>query len=194
MIQNSHLGSWKVNESPLEIGQEAKEVFEKAIKFYVGSSFELCAHLGTQIVAGTNYAFVCRRKSVTLNPQVAYSLVICYANLEQQCSITEVKDIVKESEFPIGGLHCVEANQAPIAKLNSIEADHIIRAFHQAFGNLKGVVYTPELYIAQQVAKGINYHIIAKAKMMDKEQTTDYRHVVFNFFMNESKIVSIEHL
>lgn len=194
MIGSTHLGSWKVNESPLEIGQEAKEVFEKAIKLFVGSSFELCAHLGMQVVAGANYAFVCRRKSVALNPQVAYSLVICYANPEQQCSIVEIKDIIKEGEFSSGGIHCTEASQAPIRKLNSIEADHIIRAFHQAFGNLQGVVYTPELYIAQQVTRGINYHIIAKAKMMDKEQTTDFRYIVLNCFMNESKIVSIEHL
>ncbi|TLD85492.1 hypothetical protein [Helicobacter sp. MIT 05-5294] len=150
--------------------------------------------LGTQVVSGVNYAFICRSKSVALNPLTAYCLVICYADTENQCSITKIKEIVKDSECPIGGLHCTKISEAFIAKIDSIEADYIVKAFNQAFQNIKGVTYFPELLIAKQVATGLNCHFIAKAKIADEEGTTNFKHVVINIFMNESKILKIEHL
>ncbi|EAH4913678.1 hypothetical protein UD06_03375 [Campylobacter coli] len=60
------------------------EYNEYALRVYwfsEGSDFELMPFLGIQIVSGQNYAFICRRKSVTSHPISAYSLVICYKDL-----------------------------------------------------------------------------------------------------------------
>lgn len=195
MIQTLHLGAWTTKENPTEIEKEAREVFQKATQSFCGCGFELLLQLGTQIVAGVNYAFICRTTSVTQKPQIGYSLVICHENTNKQCSILKIQEIVKESgEFTAGGIHCVEASKALITQLNSIEANEILQVFNAAFKNLQGALYTPELLIATQVTRGINYHLIAKVELSNQERTKGFRYVVVNHFMNESKIVKIEHL
>lgn len=54
---------------------------ESLLVFSGGSDFELMPFLGIQIVSGQNYAFICRRESVTSHPISTYSLVICYKDL-----------------------------------------------------------------------------------------------------------------
>ena len=54
---------------------------ESLLVFSGGSDFELMLFLGIQIVSGQNYAFICKRVSVTSHPISTYSLVIRYKDL-----------------------------------------------------------------------------------------------------------------
>ncbi|WP_297193120.1 hypothetical protein [uncultured Campylobacter sp.] len=193
MLSTMHIGAWVYNEDPTNIDEHAKSVFSKATKSFLGSDLELMLCLGSQLVSGKNYAFICRRKTVALNPKSAYSLVICYENLQGECSISKMKDVVKENKLK-GGIFCTKSSEAFISKLDCIEANRIVHSFNKAFSNLVGVKYTPELYVAHSISTGINYHIIAKAKLSDKEQSIGYKYTIINSFMNEDSIVSVEDL
>ncbi|KAB0573850.1 hypothetical protein F7P74_09125 [Helicobacter pullorum NCTC 12824] len=167
---------------------------ESLLVFSGGSDFELMPFLGIQIVSGQNYAFICRRKSVTLHPISTYSLVICYKDLGGNCEITKIKDVVKDSKCPLGGIVCTKDSEAFITQLDSIEANHILQAFNKALCNVIGVKYSPILYIAYSISRGINYHIIARSTISDKDQTIGCKHIVINYFMETASIVSIEEL
>ena len=93
---------------------------ESLLVFSGGSDFELMLFLGIQIVSGQNYAFICKRESVTSHQISAYSLVICYKDLGGNCEITKIKDVAKDSE-------------AFIAQLDNIEANHILQTFKKPF-------------------------------------------------------------
>ncbi|EPG0647719.1 hypothetical protein ACSWZP_001003 [Campylobacter coli] len=161
--------------------------------FSGGSDFELMLFLGIQIVSGQNYAFICRRESVTSHPISAYSLVICYKDLGGNCEITKIKDVAKDSKCPLDGIGCAKDSEAFITQLDSIEANHILQTFSKALCNAIGVKYSPILYIAYSISKGINYHIIAQT-ISDKVQTIGYQHIVINYFMETASIVSIGEL
>ncbi len=82
--------------------------------------------LGIQIVSGQNCAFICRRESVTSHPISAYSIIICYKDLGRNCEITKIKDVAKDSECSLGGIVCTKDSEAFIARLDNIEANHIL--------------------------------------------------------------------
>ena len=54
-------GGWTVNEEDtgMAANPDAQAALEKALEGMVGASYEPVACLGTQVVAGTNYLFVC---------------------------------------------------------------------------------------------------------------------------------------
>ncbi|EKD4931622.1 hypothetical protein OR170_000880 [Campylobacter coli] len=106
---------------------------ESLLVFSGGSDFELMLFLGIQIVSGQNYTFICRSESVTSHPISAYSLVICYKDLGGNCEITRIKDVVKDSEYSLGGIICAKDSEAFIARLDSIEANHILQTFKKPF-------------------------------------------------------------
>ncbi|ENE1726568.1 hypothetical protein ABM319_000930 [Campylobacter coli] len=109
------------------------------------------------------------------------------------CEITKIKDVAKDSKCPLDGIVCTKDSEAFITQLDCIEANHILQAFNKALCNVIGVKYSPILYIAYSISKGINYHIIAQI-ISDKDQTIGYKHIVINYFMETASIVSIGEL
>lgn len=101
--------------------------------FSGGSDFELMLFLGIQIVSGQNYAFICRRESVTSHPISAYSIIICYKDLGRNCEITKIKDVAKDSECSLDGIGCAKDSEAFITRLDCIEANHILQTFKKPF-------------------------------------------------------------
>ena len=80
-------GGWQAAKDPA-ITEQAKDVFDKAVE---GSDkeYEPVSLLATQVVAGTNYCFLCQ----TGDDAVGYALVYVYADLKGDASILGVKDI-----------------------------------------------------------------------------------------------------
>ena len=55
-------GGWQVGESA---NQQVMEGFDKAMENFLGASFEPDLLIATQVVAGTNYCFLCKQTPVT---------------------------------------------------------------------------------------------------------------------------------
>lgn len=85
-------GGWSVPEDAAgaAIPEEAKTVFLKATEGFTGSSMEPLALLGTQVVAGTNYAFLCKTTLTTPEPVTGIQVVTVYADLEGNAEIINV--------------------------------------------------------------------------------------------------------
>lgn len=69
------------------ITDELKEIFDKAMEGYVGNNFEPIELIGTQVVAGINYKFLCKASDES------QKIVTIYKDLEGNCEITDVEDV-----------------------------------------------------------------------------------------------------
>lgn len=95
-INGEHLaGGWNIPEDAVGsvIPEEAKAAFDKATEQFTGSDIEPLALLGTQVVAGTNYAFICKSTLSTHEPVSGIQIVTVYADLEGNAEITNISTI-----------------------------------------------------------------------------------------------------
>ena len=84
-------GSWTYNDKNVGskgIPSAAKKAFKKAVKQYTGVSLTPLVLLGTQLVAGTNYKFLCRGAMASAGGTVCLYEVDIYQNLEGACEVT----------------------------------------------------------------------------------------------------------
>ena len=74
---------------------ELKKYFDEAISKIDGYSHTPVLLLGTQVVAGTNHAILCKSTPsvAELNGATTYVLVYVYEDLQGNCEITETTDI-----------------------------------------------------------------------------------------------------
>ncbi len=73
------LGGW--TSFDFTISAEAKSVFAAAMEGFVGVSYTPLA-VATQVVAGTNYCFLCKAEFITLPIQQGLALVYIFQPLE----------------------------------------------------------------------------------------------------------------
>ena len=88
------VGGWSYAES-VEITDDIKKVMEKATETLTGATYEPVAYIGSQVVAGTNHAILCKSTPsvAELNGATTYVLVYVYQDLQGNCEITETTDI-----------------------------------------------------------------------------------------------------
>ena len=79
-------GGWAAAADP------AITVFDKGMEGLVGVDYVPVALLGTQVVAGTNYAFLCQGTVVVPNAVPAWKIVFLYQDLEGSVSIINIAD------------------------------------------------------------------------------------------------------
>lgn len=91
----SMAGGWQIPEqiTTADIPEEAENAFNKATEGFTGNDLTPMALLGTQVVAGTNYAFLCRSKLVTAEPVESIQVVIVYEDLEGNAAISGINNV-----------------------------------------------------------------------------------------------------
>lgn len=85
------LGGWTDVEDGT-LTKELIELFQKASEGYTGLNLTPLELLATQVVAGTNYRFLCDSTTVTAEPVEAKKIVTVYEDLEGNASIINVED------------------------------------------------------------------------------------------------------
>ena len=83
-------GGWTLNDS-FAVSADAQQAFDKAMEGLVGVNYQPVGLLGTQLVSGTNYCFLCEAAVVYPNAQPYYAVVTVYADLQGKA---EVRNIV----------------------------------------------------------------------------------------------------
>lgn len=75
------------------VSDEAMKVFKKALDGFVGVHYTPLA-FATQVVSGTNYAFLCKGKAVYPNAPETANIVYVYQPLKGDPHITHITQIV----------------------------------------------------------------------------------------------------
>ena len=94
------MGGWSPSVDPT-VTDELKVIFDKGTSALTGSSLVPVAYLGSQVVAGTNYAFLCRVVTAypgTVDTAPSYAIAYFYQDLQGNVSILNIAD------FDIGSL------------------------------------------------------------------------------------------
>ncbi len=88
-------GGWQIAEdrSSAVIPQEAKDAFDKAAANLDGNELEPMVLLGTQLVSGMNYAFLCYSTLQTEETINGAQVVIVYEDLEGNAEITNISTV-----------------------------------------------------------------------------------------------------
>ena len=179
----------------LDISNDALDIFNKASEEYTKMTFEPIALLGTQVVAGTNYMFLCKGTTVTESPQTELKVVIVYNDLNNKSEITSVKDfyytkyvnknIDNNSEVLSGGWQVVSSSK------NGELGKSVQTIFDNATSTLTGMSYIPIAVLGTQVVAGTNYAILCYGSA-SYENTTEsiYLITIYNDLSNNSEIVS----
>ncbi len=83
-------GGWTAPEelTVLPLPERAQTAFDKAADGFAGSRVEPMALLGTQVVAGTNYAILCRVTPVAPDAVSTVQVATVYADLQGNASFT----------------------------------------------------------------------------------------------------------
>ena len=88
------LGGWSAyTDNPTEIPAEALDALNAALEGLEGCIYKPIALLGTQVVAGTNYCFLCETTVVVPDAQPSYALVYVFNGLEGEHELLRVQEI-----------------------------------------------------------------------------------------------------
>ena len=98
------MGGWQAT-TDTAIDEDAQAAFDAAMEGLLGVEYEPVDLLATQVVAGTNYCFLCRSTVVVPDAVPGYALVYVYRDLSGKAEILDIQDI----EFGAGVFEDEEA-------------------------------------------------------------------------------------
>jgi hypothetical protein len=75
----------------------ASEAFAKATKDLSGNELEIMTYLGSQVVSGTNYAYLCHSKLVTANPVESICMVVVYDDTKGNAKISSINTLIPDT-------------------------------------------------------------------------------------------------
>ena len=137
----------------------AMSAFEKATEDLDGYRYDVAAVLGSQIVAGTNYLYLCRAEMVVPDAKPEYVILKVYEDLEGNAEITGILRLLEGKE----GWEYNDAN--PYMDEN----EEVKVAFDKALEGLTGVEYKPIAYIGY---KDNSYAVLTKITITSVEPLT----------------------
>lgn len=149
MESNNLLGGWSAwSFAP---SKEAINVFEESLGKTIGVKYKLVA-CASQLVNGTNYAFLCEAETATMPVSDYVVIAHVYQPLKGQPHITDIKPAGPKPNNMPGGWQNWQF--AVTTRPQAI--------FNEATKSLLGVKYQA-LAVAQQVVAGMNYCFLCQA-------------------------------
>ena len=148
------------------MNENASKAFEKGMEGWVGVGYIPISLLGTQVVAGTNYAFLCLATSVTAEPVEYWAIVYMNEDLEGNVRIMDITSLVPSlSGQEVGGEIPDPALLGgwAIPEDKSLKDNENEEFFTKAMEGLLGVKYIGEALLGTQVVAGKNYAYLAEA-------------------------------
>lgn len=143
-------GGWTIQETA-EISPEAQAAFDKAFEGLVGVRYTPLALLGTQLVSGTNYSFLCEALVVYPDAQpYFYAIASVYQNLQGEAEILNVVALNLPDIYESGEIRDVGTGELPLLGGWTVEGDSAV--------DVDGAV----LDLASQVVAGKNHCVLCK--------------------------------
>ncbi|MBR3251716.1 MAG: hypothetical protein IKF80_08385 [Erysipelotrichaceae bacterium] len=169
------LGGWQVADiARVELTDEEADIFTKAMEKVLGVDYEAVCVLATQVVSGTNYAFLARGTVVSNDPVSKFYIIKVYNDLQGNASAENIAEIdaldlkttEEAAENLLGGWE-IKGTGKP-GSLGSEEAQ---TSFEKATSEVLGVIYNPVQLLASQVVNGTNYIALARGRVTDANAT-----------------------
>ena len=171
-------GGWSVNDTPeaAKLPEEAQKAFDEATEALTGAVLTPLACIGTQVVAGTNYAILCRSELSTpeANPDAKPSLVVAYIYqpLEGSAELTRQADfdfvaLTERTDGEEAGEQLMSGWQAPEEAAKAALPEEVQTAWDTAAKQSDLSALEPMAFLASQVVAGNNYAILCRSAGKD---------------------------
>ena len=153
-------GGWEVNTGSTSISKNAaaKAAFKKATAELLGVSYQPIAVLGTQVVAGTKYAILCKATPVIPDAAPDITIMYIYENIDGTVDIDGFQTVISGGDK--GGF---KANTGKFTIKNK-KNKAVYSAYKKAMKELVGVDYKPVLYLGKQTKSGSSYMILCRSQ------------------------------
>ena len=155
--------------------EEEQDIFKKAETTLAGGAYTPVAVLGTQLVAGTNYAYLCLGAPDEPEDLAKWYIVTLYKDLSGNVTTLSIRDIdltdihimnsVYNPSF-VGSWTISEPDQPGVLP------DDAQAAFDKATKEYVGVGYSPIALLGTQVVAGLNYKILCFGTLVTKDPVT----------------------
>ncbi len=164
-----NLGGWTVNTDYHQTySQEDIDRFTKAKEGLLGVNYEPVEVIATQVVSGTNYAYLAFGSTVTAEPENDYYVVVVYQPLEGDPKIVSIEKIdildirTKEStdSKPVtGGWEITDTG-----KPGMLPGENTQSTFEEAVKSLENERMNPIALLGKQIVAGEKYCALCRAK------------------------------
>ena len=174
------LGGWTISDAAAsyELPEEVKAVFEAAAAGIWDRILTPEAYLANQVVAGTNYQFLCG-STLAETAEKGLCILTVYEDLDSNVSVLNMKDLdLAELEaktdaqiptfYPDGGWSIPDQTE-PAELPWDAQA-----AFDAAAGSLLGVDYVPAALLGTKVIAGTEYAVLCHAATVTEEPVNYY--------------------
>ena len=150
-------GGWAQNKTvdALKLDNREKQAFTKAAKKLVGTNLTAIATLGEQVVAGTNFCFLCYSSTTTNPPANSLCKVYVNQNTKGKAKITKIKTM-KLKHAPSGGW--VLSKTWKEAKVE----DAAKKALKQALEDRIGGKYKPVMVLGRSAKEGWSWCLLCR--------------------------------
>ena len=85
-------GGWAAAEDSA-VTEDLQAVFDKGLEGLVGVGYTPVAYLGSQVVAGTNHAFLCRAAAVVPDAVPYWAVVFLYEDLQGNVTLMNIAEL-----------------------------------------------------------------------------------------------------
>lgn len=155
-VSDESMGSWKNNKESLKLDDngEAKAAFEKATEGLDGYEYEVIAYIGSQVVQGTNYTYLCKGIPVVPDAEAEYLILNVYEDLEGSAEITGKNQLLEVNDENADGGWSYNQGDTELDKNEDVKL-----AFDKVLEGLDGCNYEPIAYLGSQVTAGNNYAV-----------------------------------
>lgn len=151
------VGSWSTNQGDLspKKNKAAMEAFKAATKDLVGYDYKVISVLGSQVVAGMNYSYLCQGKAVSPEDHTEYLVVNVYQDLQGKAEITGTGQLIAGASERLPGGWFYNEGQAELKKNPEVKA-----AFAKAVEGFTDFTIEPIALVGSQVVAGTNYALV----------------------------------
>lgn len=161
-------GGWQVNSdiTGTTITPEQAEVFQRGISNLGGVKFEAIALIGQQLVAGMNYAYLCKATPAVPDAQSEWDVVVIYEDLEGNVSLTSaIRILLSDVQVKPEGVENADGAWEVPAPTDGVslpgEADAVFdAAMAELSAKEEGFVLAPQALLGTQVVAGTNYQVL----------------------------------
>ena len=154
-VQEVTLGGWEIPED-MTVTADMQSLFDEAVGQLDGYFYYPVMLLGTQVVAGTNYAFLCKDIIKSDSTSSEYIITYVYVDLNGTASF------LGDEKIDLPGATGADVAGGWAYSFDATITPEIEKVMATATESLTGATYEPVAYIGSQVVAGTNHVILCK--------------------------------
>lgn len=166
-----------------DLPENVKTAYDSALEGLTGVGYTPVAYLGSQVVAGSNYAILCKATPVVPNAKSTFKIVVVYDAISGDPSILRINDfklidyVGYQDDQPIDSADVHRAGGWSVNEEfgEAILSDSAKAACDDVFAGLMGVHYEPIACLATQIVAGTNYAILCKTTIPAADNAVELR-------------------